>query len=312
MLLPNKNNENDDFNIMTAFQDTQIALLTSLQQYQSPTLDVFFNLITATGEETFYIVIASIVLWCWNKQLAHRVGFAFLTSTVVNPTLKELFAIDRPIGVDGVDSQRLHTAEGYSFPSGHTQGATSFWFAMAVGIKNNLLWAFAIVMIALVAVSRLYLGVHWPTDVIAGIVIGVGWVLIVNALFNHAESKGKPFLLWLLVLPFLFAALAYPENKPLIVSLGASLGFLAGLQLENRYLAFCVKGSWLQHVGKVVLGLLVLLALKEGLKLVLLLPAPIADLIRYAAIGFWLTFGAPWLFIKLKLAHPAQPLDVTS
>ena len=106
----------------------QLATLAWIQQFKHPSLDVFFSFVTMSAEETFFIGVAALMMWCYNKNMAQRVGFAFITSTVFNPFLKSFFAIERPIGSEGIESLRVHTAEGYAFPSGHTQGATSIWF----------------------------------------------------------------------------------------------------------------------------------------------------------------------------------------
>jgi membrane-associated phospholipid phosphatase len=109
---------------------------------------------------------------------------------VLNPLLKNIFRVGRPIGVEGIASLRLHTAGGYAFPSGHTQGAASFWTALMISVKKKGIYGFGSAAIVLVAFSRMYLGVHWPTDVIGGIAAGVLWVLLVNKVFDWALSRG--------------------------------------------------------------------------------------------------------------------------
>ncbi|MFW6208350.1 MAG: phosphatase PAP2 family protein [Spirochaetota bacterium] len=116
-----------------------------------------------------FIVLAAWFLCCGNKRLGYRVGFAFLASAVVNPLLKNSFRIERPIGVEGIESQRLHTATGYAFPSGHTQGATAFWTGMMTYVRRRWMYLLGTALIFLVALSRMYLGVHWPSDVIGGV-----------------------------------------------------------------------------------------------------------------------------------------------
>jgi hypothetical protein len=217
--------------------------------------------------------------------------------------LKSLFAIERPIGNETIESLRVHTAEGYSFPSGHTQGATSFWFGIYLYFKNSAVAVFVITMIVLVAFSRLYLGVHWPVDVFAGIGFGIAWVLFVNWFFDMAERLQRLSLLWLLVVPFFIPYFLYPENKPLIVSFGSSIGLLFGILIEREYINFSVKGLWWQHLLKLAIGIGVLVLLRVLLKVVLVFPAQYADLIRYAVIGFWLTAGAPYVFQKLRLGR---------
>ncbi|MDN3647808.1 phosphatase PAP2 family protein [Reinekea marina] len=278
----------------------QLELLTWIQSFKTPILDAFFLVVTASAEEFFFIAAAAWFMWCQNKQLAQRVGFAFLTSTVFNPTLKELFAVERPIGAYGIESMRVETAPGYSFPSGHTQSATSFWFAAALGIKANWIRILAVVMISLVAFSRLYLGVHWFTDVIAGVFFGLLWVFAIDRFYSYCVKNNKLSLLWLVLLPFTIAYLLYPENKPLIVSFGASIGFLAGIQLEHRFIQFNVQGALWKKLVRFAIGLLILLLIKSGLKPILPFNEALNDLIRYTCIGLWITAGAPWLFQHIK------------
>lgn len=280
----------------------QVSVLEFIQQFKHPILDAFFLMITISAEEVFFIVLAAWFLWCYNKRLAYRVGFAFLTSTIFNPALKSVLAIERPIGLESLESMRVETAEGYAFPSGHTQAATSFWLGLWLYFRKVWIGVFCAVMIILVALSRMYLGVHWLTDVLGGIFFGVLWVLLINALFDWSEARGQSRWLWLAVLPFAVPFLMYPDNAPLAVSLGAAIGFLAGYQVEQRWIQAEVHGSLWLKLARMVLGLAVLLLLKDGLKWVLLFDEQWANLLRYAVVGFWLAAGAPWVFGRLKLS----------
>lgn len=280
--------------------DWQLLTLQTIQSWHHPVLDGFFNLISWAGEETVYILLAAWLLWCQNKGLGYRVGLIFLTGAAFNGVLKNMFAIDRPIGVAGVDSQRLHTATGYSFPSGHAQGAASFWLALMWQVRRPGIWVLGTFLIVSIALSRLYLGVHWPIDVLAGIAFAIVWVFAANAFFQWAVDRQQLYWLWLLMLPFLFAVVLFPEYKDLVVVVGAAIGFLSGLQVEQRRLQVSTAGTWHHKALRFGLGLVVVMALRIGIKAALPLPAPWADLIRYALIGFWLTAGAPWLFLRLR------------
>ncbi|EAR09973.1 phosphatase PAP2 family protein [Reinekea blandensis] len=281
--------------------DWQTNFLKTLQQIHHPVLDAFFNFASWAGEETVYILIAAWLLWCYNKRLSYRVGLIFLTGTAFNGVLKNLFAMSRPIGVDGIESQRLDTATGHSFPSGHTQGAASFWLALMLQVRRPGVWALGLFMILSVGLSRLYLGVHWPVDVIAGIGFALIWVLAANAFIGWCERRKQLGWLWLLVTPFLIAVFIYPDYKDLVIVAGAAVGFLAGMQVEQRWLNVSVTGTWPQKIGRFVLGLVILMAIRILVKAVMPLPLPWGDLIRYGLIGFWLTAGAPWVFTKIGL-----------
>jgi membrane-associated phospholipid phosphatase len=280
--------------------DWQVNILTWVQSFKTPMLDNFFLVVTISAEEVFIIMVGTWLMWCQNKMLAQRYGLAFITSTVFNPTLKELFAVERPIGITGVESLRVETAPGYSFPSGHTQSAASFWFAASLGIRRKWVSILAVVMITLVAISRLYLGLHWFIDVIAGIIFGLIWVYMMDRLFSFCERKNNLNYLWLVLLPFVVAYLLFPHNKPLIVSFGASIGFLAGIQIERKYIHYQVTGVIWQNLIKFVFGIAVLVLIRLGLKPIMPFPEIVSDLLRYICTGLWISAGAPWLFQKTK------------
>lgn len=284
----------------------QLETLTFIQQFKTPFLDYFFVAVTMTAEELFVILGATWFMWCFNKLMAQQVGLAFLTSTALNPSLKVWFAIDRPIGELGVESLRTHTAAGYSFPSGHTQGAATLWSGIAAYFKTQWIVVGCITMILLVALSRLYLGVHWPVDVFVGAIIGICWAIFVAWLFAYCQRHNKMALLWVIVVPLLIPYFAYWQesvhHKAITVSLGAAIGFLWGIFLEKKHINFNERANLKLQCLKMLIGLSGLLLIKFGLKPLLPFIPQISDLIRYTLLGLWITAGAPYIFKKLQWA----------
>ncbi|HDQ14194.1 MAG TPA: phosphatase PAP2 family protein [Sediminispirochaeta sp.] len=282
--------------------DVQVELLQAIQSIGSPGLDTLFELITMSAEEGFFILVAAWLLWVKDKELGYRLGYSLLSSTVFNPLLKSSFQVSRPIGVEGIESMRLHTAPGYAFPSGHTQGAASFWTLVMKAVGRSWANLLGLSMIVLVAFSRLYLGVHWPTDVLGGIFFGVLWVFAADALFRHSMASSRPWLRMSLLLPLGLWGLFFPDEA-FVKSYGALLGFCVGAELDRRYIGFATAAGLPVQVLKIVLGLAVLLGIKEGLKIPLELLFDTAggmilwgELMRYALIGLWISGGAPGLF----------------
>ncbi|MGH4123358.1 MAG: phosphatase PAP2 family protein [Clostridium sp.] len=276
----------------------QIEIIKFIQSIKSPFLDIFFQIVTMTGEQYFYIIAAAIIFWCVNKKFGYKLGFALLTSTIVNTALKDIVNSVRPIGVTGISSLRVETATGQSFPSGHTQGAATFWISWIDQVKRKWMYIVGILAIILVGISRLYLGVHWPIDVVGGIVVGIIWTLISNYIFEYAESTEKKWILMIIVVPMLIGMIFFREKTYYTIA-GIVLGFYIGYILESKYVQYDVRNTILKQVIKLVSGLTILIALKSTLKVIL--PISIfADFFRYFVIGLWITIGAPWIFKRFS------------
>ncbi|MCJ7691346.1 MAG: phosphatase PAP2 family protein [Clostridiaceae bacterium] len=274
----------------------QLEIIKFIQTIISPFWDVFFQIVTMTGEAYFYIIVVAIIFWCLSKEFGYKLGFAILTSTFINAALKDMFNSARPIGVAGVRSLRVQTATGQSFPSGHTQGATTFWVSSIIRIKRKWIYIVGISIIFLVALSRLYLGVHYPVDVIGGIVIGIIWTFISNYIFEYARSTKKHWVLMIIVIPMLVGMIFFKDKSYYTIS-GTVLGFVIGFILESNYVHFEVKNTIKIQLMKLVFGLGILMTLKSTLGRVL--PINIfADFFRYFVIGLWITVGAPSIFKK--------------
>jgi len=247
-----------------------------------------------TGEEHFYILVAAIIFWCVNKKFGYKLGFALLTSTIVNTALKATINISRPIGTPGIRSLRVETATGQAFPSGHTQGAATLWVSSIIQVKKGWMYITGISAIVLVGCSRLYLGVHWPMDIIGGIVIGTLWVFISNYIFEYAESKKKAWILMVIIVPMLIGMI-FLRQKTYYTIAGTVFAFFIGYIIETKYVQFDVRATKLNQLIKLVFGLSILIILKSTLKEIL--PINIfADFFRYFVIGLWITLGAPYIF----------------
>ncbi|MGC8786963.1 MAG: phosphatase PAP2 family protein [Anaerolineae bacterium] len=277
-----------------------------LQSFRTPALDALFLGSTFLGDERFYLLMIPLLYWVIDKRLAMRLSFVYLGSAYLNTLLKAIFAIPRP-SFPAV--QVLAPAEGYAFPSGHAQTASTVWSYLATQVWRTWLWIVAILVIFLVALSRVYLGVHYPQDVLVGTAIALGIVAGYNWFVHRygARITQLPLVAKLAlggIVPLVLVALN-PE-KDAVSAMAACLGLSVGVTLEHEWVRFSCAGSAGQRAIRFAIGLIVLLGLYLGLSAVL--PGGLLfRLLRYALIGIWASLAAPWLFIKLHLAEVEQP-----
>ena len=164
-----------------------MELLYALESIRTPFLDKLMGIVTNLGGEAAFIAAAIIVFWCLSKNCGYymmTVGFA---GTIINQFLKLWFRIPRPWVKDPnftiVESARAE-ATGYSFPSGHTQNAFAVFGAPARYCKSTALRIVFVLLIALTAFSRMYVGVHTPLDVGVSLIVGTVLVLATYFVWN--------------------------------------------------------------------------------------------------------------------------------
>ena len=275
----------------------ELNIIRAIQSIANPFLDGLFQFITMFGEEAILIPLIAVIYWAFNKRMGEFIAYASLTSVLVNGAIKDIFKAKRPIGEPGIRSLRVETATGYSFPSGHTQGTASFWSAIAIYLKNNYMYAISALIIILVAISRLYLGVHYPKDVLFGAIFGILTSSIAYKLFNKVNNKiSLYFGTFIVFMPVLL----YAHSADFIKGMGTFLGFALGIYVEKKYVNFSVEGKSVNKILRVVIGLAILILLKVGLKAVF--PNKLVfHFLRYFIIVFFGIGLYPVIFKKLKL-----------
>lgn len=276
-------------------------LIKWIQSFHSDWLDQFFILVTMLGEEYFYIAILSMIYWNINKKTARFLVLILALSATVNGAIKEIVGQSRPIGEAGIRSIYTDTAEGASFPSGHTQNATAFFGSAGLVAKNPFLWIGFSILIVLVAISRLYLGVHWPLDVIAGIGFGIVCIIVGKLIYEKSERDGE-YLPYFVILALAVVSIFILNSSAYIKAVALLLGYLVGYFFEENFLQFDVRAPLATQIMKYFIGLVVTGAIFLGLKMIL--PAGVYwDGLRYFLTIFFVMFGAPALFMVMKLSR---------
>ena len=267
-----------------------MSVLYWLESIRNPVLDFLFSVITLCGEETVFMAVGMIFFWCIHKYEGYYLLCTGFFGTIINQFLKITCRVPRPWVKDPnftiVESAR-EAAGGYSFPSGHTQVSVGLYGGIARARKERVLRGVMIALCVLVPLSRMYLGVHTPWDV--GVSVGIALILIfgLHPLFKKAEKDARVMYGILAVLAvcvvayFLYVTqYSFPESvylaenihnlesaqKNAYTLLGCMAGILVMYPVERKWIRFETKATLLVQIIKVALGLLLILAVKEGLK----------------------------------------------
>lgn len=285
-----------------------LSMLEWIQSLRVPALDHAFVGITVLGEEYFAIGVLCLILWCVNKKLGYAIGFSYLTSFILNFSIKELFHVQRPFVLDkNITPIRPETATGYSFPSGHTQSTASLATAIAASFKKKWLIIVGVILIVLMAASRMYLGVHTLLDVTVGAALGIVWSFAALAIMNYLERTDKKALLLFLLIPVAVVMFFIRDNDCYKIA-GTFTSFLIGWLLDAKYIRYDTTGKLWQQIVKFVVGIAVLFAIKQFGKM-LMGDSLAADYIRYLLIGLWITVFAPILFKKFLSAKATEKIS---
>lgn len=296
---------------------------------------------TFLGTEEFFMLVMPAVLWCFDVGLGVRLGLVLLTSDAVNSALKLGFGWPRPYWV--TDQVRAFSSEtSFGLPSGHAQNALALWGRLAAAIRRRWAVALLTLVILLISLSRLYLGVHFPADMLAGWLVA-GVLLWAFLRYDKAGRHwlaslrpGQQVLIALLVSLILLglqlaiyqltagrpvpaawserAAAAAPGAEPIhprsLEGMFSGAGVLFGLGAGGALLfdwgSFNPKGPAWKRLGRYALGLVGVIALWMGLRLIFpegetALPL-LLRYVRYALVGVWVTYLGPRVFAWLRLA----------
>jgi membrane-associated phospholipid phosphatase len=305
-------------------------------------IEPFIGYVSIIGLSEFYFFVVATIYWSLEKDLGRAMAYVMSVSIVINSMLKHLFGDPRPYWI--APDIGLSEEETYGLPSGHAQSATVFYGLIAIYFKKAWIWILVILFILLMAFSRIYLGVHDIEDVVAGILIGV-LILLGYYLWNRYGAKrfanrilGQRLLAAIMVpllLTGIYALLLILLGEPdksvdwaerinqaervSFENMARSVGILAGLGigfvLEVSRVRFLIGGPVWQRLLRFVVGAIGAIALLWGLGQILPeepigLAIPLL-LIRYFLLALWISYYAPWLFIKLRLAEARPEPEVS-
>lgn len=323
---------------MEALWDWGISVNLWFQSWGESWLGIM-EFITLFGDEEFFLLLLPMLFWCVDAVLGLRVGLMLMLSSNLNFLLKMGLQDPRPYWYN-TQVVAYSSETSFGLPSGHSQQSGVVWFAIAAQVRKPWMWFVAVLITLLVGISRLYLGVHFITDVLLGWALAalIVWLYFRLELWLFGALKRTSFaqqaliaflcsmVLIGLALPFALAAHQVPSewvNNALAAGAEApepfslegvtsTAGVICGLGIGAAWLLrrgwFSTDGLLWHRVVRYIIGLVGVVILWYGLKLVFYsgedLLAYTLRYIRYALVGLWVSGIAPALFIRFGLAQP--------
>jgi membrane-associated phospholipid phosphatase len=289
--------------------DAEIEIIQFLAAHRTPAATYFFLAASGLGSTIGYLVLLPLLWWGFSWKLGARLFVALVLSVYLNALLKDWVELERPFQYAPVEN--ITSPDEYSFPSGHAQNAAVVWGLLALHFRRKWFACLAAAVVLLIGFSRVYLGVHFPTDVLGGFVVGavLAWAYARWSMpvAGWASGLGVPLQLGL--------ALGFPSvltlahgTRNTAMALGGLAGALGGLAVARSERLYPPEGgeprsrrAWL------VLGLVGLPLLYLGLRRL----SPGADssfydlylFLRFAAIGLWVSFLVPRIVAFLRTTN---------
>ena len=314
-----------------------IEVIKVIQRVENPVLTALVKFITLLGTEYLYVPLILFIFWWVDEKRGFRLGIFIILSAWINAFLKDLWALPRPFNLDA--SLGLAFEPTYGAPSGHAQNSLCFWIPMAVWLQGRqrrprLLWTGVAVLLLLIGFSRLYLGVHFPTDLFAGWIIAL--LLLAGIWFFHRQvleritgRLGSRFYNITAAGLTLVMNSLYPAGTYLsALFLGLCLGYTLmkerfpfstreNLHGKKSGILVMIQRCLMGFGGMVIIYFLLRLILPGEGSLLRDIPlwgssSPYYELgrfFRYGLLGFWVSAGAPLLFQRMRLSLTEGPGD---
>ena len=299
----------------TFFFPWEVTLMEWLQANISDAWISFMSFFSLFGEELPLILIVGFLYWSYDKQLGRKVGLIAIMGLTWNTMIKNIVIRRRPyFDHEGIDILRVVepeadiydiSAQGYSFPSAHSTNAVTVFGSLAINLRNRWFTVIAIVIPLLTGISRFVVGAHYPTDVMAGWMLGLISVVLVQTLQMRVKSTLTLYgILLVTAVPGFF----YCTSADYYTAVGLMIGFMGGTLLDDYCVHFEDTRKPLLMAVRLLGGLVVYLVVNTALKL------PFSDeflsngstaalmvrCARYAIVSF-IGFGVyPMLFKWMK------------
>ncbi|MBR7045018.1 MAG: phosphatase PAP2 family protein [Lachnospiraceae bacterium] len=248
----------------TFFFAWEAALEVWLQSRLPAAVLSLISFFSAFGEEGAAIMILGIFYWCLDKETGRYIGINVIMGCVWHPMIKNIALRRRPYfdheGIDllrpldpGADLYDIQ-AQGYSFPSGHSTNGPAVYGSLARRLKKRRMSLLAVLVTFLIGFSRVAVGAHYPTDVLAGWGLGLAIIFLVPYL---REKTGDIRIFYGILIASGLPGFFFARTDDYYTGMGLLLGFALAEMFERKYVNFkkaeTVSGGLLRILGGLIL-----------------------------------------------------------
>lgn len=276
---------------------------------RSDTATIIANAFTWLGYTTFFLIALPLTYWLWDRTKAMRLVVIIAITAVLNGWLKDLWQDPRPDIKYALDPR---VGESFGRPSGHAQVAFAMWIWIAYEIKRSWAWAAAIIIVAGVCMSRLYLGVHDIDDVLTGLALGMIGILLFVWMQSStfASIRSLPTIAHIVIIAIIGVILfmTWPNGHHADTTVGVLVllgGWLIGADIDHRLAPNePILPAWWAQILMAIGGIIVLFALRVALTKGVAatgLSGTAAEYVIVGTLGFYMTCLAPLGFRTLRL-----------
>jgi hypothetical protein len=268
----------------------------------TPFLDIIFKVLTVIGSQPVYLFISLLIFWCYERKMGIRVIYVILFSGYIALLAKTLFGMPRP-----PDYLHKVTENEFGFPSGHALVSSGFWGYMGLRIRNSRMIIPGAIAVFLVSLSRIYLGVHYPGDIVGGVVFGLTVAFVfykgetgVTSIFEKQDRTTKYLIALFLPLSLVLIGSLQGDLVKEHIELGllmASIG--VGYLLEEEKIRFPDTKNKKQLMKRAIIGIIIL-GLIFVVSEILSLAYPVFTYVKYVLLGFSSVYVVPLVFTKLE------------
>lgn len=260
----------------TFYFQFEVIFMEMLQRLFGGAAISVISFFSSFGEEMILVLIMGFLYWGIDKKMGTFVGYSILLGCVMNPLVKNIAMRRRPYfdnpqikclrPVDKEANIYNISAQGYSFPSGHSCNSVTCYSSIAVYQKKKIFFYIAILVPLLVGLSRMAVGVHYPTDVLVGWLFGLLIVGFVTLLDKKVPEE-KRGIVNLVIFLIACVGFFYCKTDDYYSSMGLMGGFFLSLEFDKRFVDFKNTKKPLRVIVRVLCGAAIFFAMNKVLKL---------------------------------------------